>query len=159
MKIVRTNDMPWGDSLKRGAYSNRRKELGGERLSCGLWELAPGKKSFPFHSHLGTEEALFVTSGKAQLRTPDGLTPIGPGDFVSFPPGGPAHQLINDGTEPLVYVGISASLGVDVVLYPDSGKVAAATGKPGAGKRFVFREKDQADYFDGDKDARADSPT
>ncbi|MBF5042947.1 cupin domain-containing protein [Aggregicoccus sp. 17bor-14] len=154
MKVVRTNEVPWADNLKRGAYANRRKDLGGERLNCGLWELAPGKKSFPLHAHQVTEEALFVISGRAQVRTPEGLTPIGPGDYVSFPAGGVAHQLINDGTEPLVYVGMSATQGVDVVEYPESGKVAAAVGRPGAYKRFLVRTKDQPDYFDGDKDAQ-----
>jgi uncharacterized cupin superfamily protein len=155
MKVVRTNDVPWTAALTRGKYANRRKELGGgERLSCGLWELPPGKKSFPLHVHLVTEEALYVISGRAQVRTPEGLTPIGPGDFVAFPAGGPAHQLVNDGTEPLVYVGISAKMGSDVVQYPESGKVAAVVGNsPANAKRWMFRESAQADYFDGDPDA------
>jgi uncharacterized cupin superfamily protein len=153
MKIVRTNDIPWNDALKRGAYGNRRKDLGGETLRCGLWELAPGKKSFPFHAHQVTEEAMFVVSGHAKVRTPDGLTPIGPGDYVSFPPGGPAHQLINDGTEPMVYIAMSTGIGADLVEYPDSGKLAAAVGKFPAAKRFIFRQNSQVDYFDGDKDA------
>lgn len=153
MKVVRTNEMPWTDALQRGAYSNRRKELGGERLACGLWELAPGKKSFPLHAHLVTEEALFVLSGRAKVRTPEGETPIGPGDFVSFPAGGPAHQLINDGSEPLVYVAFSATQGVDVVEYPESGKVAAAVGRPPYPKKWLMRTADQPGYFDGDKDA------
>ena len=153
MKIVRTADQPWAAALQRGAYSQRRKPLGGEKLACGLWELAPGKKSFPMHAHQVTEEALFVVSGRGQVRTPEGLTPIGPGDFVSFPPGGTAHQLVNDGTEPLVYVGIAATQGVDVVDYPESGKVALAVGRPPTGRRMVFKADSQVDYFEGDKDA------
>ena len=154
MKVVRSGELAWADSLKRGAYGQRRKELGGEKLSCGLWELAPGKKSFPMHAHHVTEEALFVLSGRAKVRTPEAETPIGPGDFVSFPPGGPAHQLINETNEPLVYVAISANAaGVDVVDYPDTGKVAARVGTPPTGKRFVFRVKDQVDYYLDDKDA------
>ena len=153
MKVVRTSEVPWSEALTRGAYGQRRKELGGERLTCSLWELAPGKKSFPLHAHLVTEEALFVVSGRAKVRTPEGLTPIGPGDYVSFPPGGPAHQLVNDGTEPLVYVGMSAFIGADVVEYPDSDKVGCVAGVRPASKRFVFRRADQADYFEGDADA------
>ncbi len=153
MKIVKSAEAAWVDSLVRGNYSQRRKPLGGDKLQCSLWELAPGKKSFPFHSHLVTEEALFVVSGSAKVRTPDGLTPIGVGDFVSFPPGGPAHQLINDGTEPLRYLGLSVSMGHDIVEYPDTGKVAAAVGKPPNGQRFIFQKDDQVDYFAGDKDA------
>ena len=153
MKVVKTKDLEWADALSRGAYSNRRKELGGEKIACGMWELAPGKKSFPLHAHQMTEEAMFVISGTGQVRTQEGLTPIGPGDFVSFPAGGVAHQLVNDGTEPLVYIAMSHSVGADVVEYPEAEKVAAAVGRFPTGKRFMFKKGTQVDYFDGDKDA------
>lgn len=153
MKVVRTSEMPWADTLDRGEFRQRRKGLGGEKLPCGLWELPPGKRSFPLHAHHVTEEALFVISGRGKVRTPEGLTDIGPGDYVSFPAGGPAHQLVNDGTEPLVYVGMAAVAGVDVVEYPDSNKVAAAFGPFPGGKRFLFRKDTQVDYFDGEPHA------
>jgi uncharacterized cupin superfamily protein len=154
MKVVKSGEAPWLDALQRGAYHQRRKELGGgERLSCSLWELAPGKKSFPMHAHQVTEEALFVVSGHALVRTPEGDTPVGPGDFVAFPPGGLAHQLVNDGTEPVTYLGLSSVMGVDIVDYPQSGKVSAAAGKYPHGKRFIFRKTDQVDYFEDDADA------
>jgi len=151
MNIVRSEAQPWTQAINRGKFSGRRKPLGGDKLSCGLWELPPGKRSFPLHFHHGTEEALFVISGRAKVRTPDGETPLSRGDFVSFPTGGPAHQIVNDTEEPFVYLGISVSQGVDVVEYPDSGKVACAAGKPPAGKRFIFHQKNQADYFDGEE--------
>jgi uncharacterized cupin superfamily protein len=150
MKVVRTREIPWGAGIDRGPFAQRRKALGGEKLTCGLWELPPGKRSFPLHAHLVTEEALFVVSGQGKVRTPEGLTEIGPGDYVSFPAGGPAHQLVNDGAEPLVYVGMAAASGVDVVEYPDSDKVASSVGKWPDVKRFVFRRGSQVDYFDGE---------
>jgi uncharacterized cupin superfamily protein len=153
MHIIKSNQVEWTAALTRGAYAQRRKPLGQGALASGLWELPPGKKSFPLHVHLVTEEALFVLSGTAKVRTPEGETAIGPGDWVTFPPGGLAHQLVNDGPEPLVYLGLSASKGVDVVQYPESGKVSASVGAYPAGKRFVFREEDQVDYFAGDQDA------
>jgi uncharacterized cupin superfamily protein len=155
IKVVKTNDVPWAAGMTRGRYENQRKELGGlDVLRSGLWQLAPGKKSFPLHRHNVTEEAMFVLSGHAMVRTPEGDTAVGPGDYVAFPPRGPAHQLVNDGSEPFVYLGLSANpAGVDVVEYPDSGKVAASTGAPPTGKRMVFREAGQVDYFDGDPDA------
>jgi uncharacterized cupin superfamily protein len=151
MKIVRTQEVPWTQAIDRGRFSGRRKALAGDKLSCGLWELPPGKRSFPLHVHHVTEEAMYVLYGHAKVRTPEGETPIGPGDFVSFPPGGPAHQLVNDGEEPLIYLAMAASMGVDVVEYPDSGKVASAIGPRPGGKRFIFRDKDQVDYFDGEE--------
>ena len=150
IKIVRTAEQPWETALQRGPYSQQRKPLGGVDLKCSLWQLAPGKKSFPFHAHHVTEEALFVLSGRGKVRGADGEQPIGAGDYVSFPTGA-AHQLINDGAEPLVYVGMSAGKGVDVVDYPDSGKVALSIGTFPTGRRAVFRTKDQADYFEGEE--------
>ena len=150
MKITRTADLPWADAIQHGPFLQRRKPLGGEKLACGLWELPPGKRSFPLHVHHVAEEALYVLSGRGQVRTPEGLTPIGPGDFVDFPAGGPAHQLVNDGAEPLVYLAMAAVSGVDVVEYPDSDKVAATVGNYPARKRWVFKQAAQADYFDGE---------
>jgi uncharacterized cupin superfamily protein len=152
MKIVRSNEGEWNQFMDRGKFSGRRKALGGERLSCGLWELPPGKRSFPMHMHHATEEAMFVVSGSAKVRTPEGETPIGPGDFVSFPPGGVAHQLVNDGSEPMIYLAMSAGVGLDVVEYPESGKIAASIGAAGSPsrKRYIFRASQQADYFEGE---------
>ena len=150
MKVVRTSEVPWTQAMDRGRFSGRRKALGGERLSCGLWELPPGKRSFPLHVHHVTEEAMYVVSGRGKVRTPDGETGIGPGDFVSFSPGGTPHQLVNDGAEPLVYLAMAAVMGYDLVEYPDSDKVACSVGAFPNAKRFVFRRKDQADYFEGE---------
>lgn len=76
------------------------------------------------------------------------------GDFVSFPPGDGAHQLINDGAEPLIYVGMSAPKGVDVVEYPDSNKVASAVGTwPELKQRFIFKKDTTVGYLEGEKDA------
>ena len=149
MKIFRTAEMPFVDALTRGNFANRRKELGepGRELGAGVWELPPGKRSFPLHSHHVTEEALFVISGTADVRTLEGETPIGPGDYVAFPPGGPAHQLVNHGTEPMVYLAMSVSQGVDVVEYPDSGKVASSVGAFPTGKHFIFKKGTEVDYF------------
>jgi uncharacterized cupin superfamily protein len=155
MKITRTKDMEWTPSLQKGKYGQRRKELGAMAImSAGLWELAPGKKSFPFHMHHVTEEAMFVVSGNGKIRTPDGVTDVGPGDYVTFPPGEGAHQIINEGSEPLVYVGLGANAnGVDIVEYPDSGKVSSRTGGPPKGQRFIHKKDQQVDYFAGEKDA------
>lgn len=153
MKVTRSNDIPFAPALERGKFGNRRKSLSpaDTRLGAGMWELPPGKRSFPMHTHHHTEEALYVVSGRAKIRTPDGETPIGPGDYVAFPVGGPAHQLVNDGAEPMVYLAFSVNTaGIDIVEYPDSGKVACSIGTGPDRKRFVFRAKDQVDYFDGE---------
>jgi uncharacterized cupin superfamily protein len=151
MKITRTHELEWTHAVDHGNFAGRRKPLGGQKLTAGLWELAPGKKSFPMHLHHVTEEAMFVVSGRAKVRTPEGDSEIGPGDYVSFPPGGPAHQLINDGSEPLVYLALSAVEGFDIVEYPNSGKLAASVGSFPNAKRHIFRTKDQAEYWEGEE--------
>jgi uncharacterized cupin superfamily protein len=151
MKVTRSSEVGWMQAVDHGRFAGRRKPLGAGRLGCGLWELPPGKRSFPLHLHHSTEEAMWVVSGHAKVRTPEGETAIGPGDYVSFPPGGPAHQLVNDGTEPLVYLGLSASTGVDVVEYPESGKVACSVGTGPSSKRFLLRAGDQPDYWEGEE--------
>ena len=154
MRVTRGGEVEFKTSMERGKFAGRRKGLSpdGAKISCGLWELPPGKRSFPFHKHYVTEEAMYVLSGTAKVRTPDGETAIGPGDWVTFPPGGPAHQLINDGSQVLVYLGLSNNpVGVDVVEYPDSGKVASSmTPAGGERKRFIFKANSQVDYFDGE---------
>lgn len=101
----------------------------------------------------GVRSARYVSRAPATVRTPDGITEIGPGDHVSFPAGGPAHRVLNDGPEPLVYLGMSATSGFDLVEYPDCGKIGIAVGQPPTGHRFLFRKDAQVDYFDGDPDA------
>ncbi len=149
MKLVRTAELPWADALKKGQYSNRRKRLGGVDFGASLWELAPGKKSFPFHRHHGTEEGLFVMSGRAQVRADDGLHEVGPGDFVSFAPGD-AHQLINHTGEPFVYLAFSVGRRPDVTEYPDSHKVHVTWGTD---QSAAFKNDSAVGYFDGESDA------
>jgi uncharacterized cupin superfamily protein len=154
MKITRSSEVEWKEAMNQGQFAGRRKGLGGEKLTCGLWELPPGKRSFPMHAHSVTEEALYVISGRAKVRTPEGETAIGPGDFVSFPPGGPAHQLVNDSNEPMIYLAMGAGQGMDIVEYPESGKLAVSMGSGATRKRFIYMKDKQVEYFEGEKDAK-----
>ena len=154
MKLVRSNDLPFVSTIEKSRFSGTRKGLTPPeaKLSAGMWELPPGKRSFPMHAHHVTEEAMYVISGNAKIRTPDGETAIGPGDYVSFTAGGPAHQLVNDGKEKLVYLAFGVNVaGVDIVEYPDSGKIACSIGTGPDRKRFMFRAKDTVDYFEGEE--------
>ena len=151
IKIVHTMEAEWEQRLNHAKFAGRRKALGGEKLTCGLWELPAGKRSFPLHTHYVTEEAMFVISGRAQLRTSDGEHWLSAMDYASFPAGGPAHQLYNPGPEPFIYLAMSAVFGHDIVEYPDSGKLACSIGAFPSGKRFMFKKSQQAEYFDGEE--------
>lgn len=129
---------------------------GSQVLGANVTEVAPHSVSFPFHYHCATEEALYVLSGSGLARLGDQQVRVGPGDWIAFPVGPEhPHQMINDTDEPLVYLCVSAStVKVDVVGYPDSKKVAATAGtfdKPI--HRWISRQGDSLDYWDGEPDA------
>lgn len=143
--------------MNKGKHQMKLRRLGaaagGSMLGANLTELPPGAVSFPFHYHCATEEALYVIRGSGIARIGAERVPVREGDYLAFPVGPEhAHQMINDGTEPLVYLCLSASAQkVDVVGYPDSNKVAATAGafdKPI--HRWISRQGETLDYWDGE---------
>jgi uncharacterized cupin superfamily protein len=157
---VNESDLDW-TTTHHGETGFRRKKLaaaaGGDRLGCSLYELRPGERSFPYHYHLGNEEAIYVLSGTGALRTPDGARSLDTGDYVAVPAGPDgAHRVHNDGDEPLRYLVLSTMDDPDVTVYPDSEKVGVFAGSaPGSDDpRAVhgyYRRDDDVDYwFDED---------
>jgi len=53
-------------------------------------------------------------------RAPE-TTPIGPGDFIGYPAGGPAHVMRNTGAEALRCIVVGQRLEHDVGDYPEKG--------------------------------------
>jgi uncharacterized cupin superfamily protein len=100
------------------------------------------------------DELFFVVSGRGEYRFGDTTLPVRGGDIVAAPAGTQAHQLINTGSEDLRYLGISSGGGVDVVDYPDSGKIAVAAGVKNADFKTAtyvgLGRLTPADYFDGE---------
>ena len=79
--------------------------------------------------------------GKADDETIE----LEPGDFISFPAGtGIAHQFINPGDTPFVYLAMSNRLAWDVAEYPDSDKINFRS------KRLMLRRSPTVKYFDGE---------
>jgi uncharacterized cupin superfamily protein len=97
-------------------------EVGLTNIGIHLISIAPGDKSTEFHSHKYEDEAIYVLSGHGIEIIGDETYKIGPGDFIGLPAGGPAHETINDGAEPLVCLVIGQRLPQDVVDYPHKGK-------------------------------------
>lgn len=123
------------------------ERLGGELLGGTVYELPPGKKSFPFHWHHGVEELLVVLEGEPTLRTTDGEQQLKRGDAVSFTTGSQgAHQLRNETDAPARYLMISTVVDYEVAHYPDSGKVGILS----KDFRLVVRSDSQVDYMDGE---------
>ncbi len=83
-----------------------------------------GKDAYVFHTHARDEEWMYVLSGRGVARLGEAAREIGPGDFLGFVPGGPAHDTRALEGEDLVYVsgGDAWSRGsIDVVDFPALG--------------------------------------
>ncbi len=140
-------------------------QAGAQALGCAWYEQAPGRTAFPRHFHTTNEEALFVLEGQGEVTIGDRVVPVEAGDFVSFPVGPEhAHSTKNAGSGPLRYLCFSTAKTVDVVGYPDSGKLMARALPPGA--RFgdtpwlggIFKQDSSVGYYDGEDLEATDAP-
>jgi uncharacterized cupin superfamily protein len=134
--IVHVEDVPWTEAGRGEHFAHRRRKLGvaGKRLGCSLMELAPGKTAWPFHYHLGNEEALFVLEGEATLRLGTERHRIRAGHYVALPVGeAHAHQMTNTSSQPCRYLVVSTMFEPDVAVYPDSDKIGVFAGAPPGG--------------------------
>jgi len=128
--------------------------LGLMNLGCAVHVVPPGKSAFPFHRHHVADELFFVVSGRGEYRWGEERMPLRAGDIVGAPAGSQAHQIINNGPEDLRYLGISNLGSVDIVEYPDSGKIGAAAGIKNADFKTAtyaaLGRLTRADYYDGE---------
>ncbi|UPV73846.1 cupin domain-containing protein [Halorussus limi] len=160
MGKVNESDLDW-TTLDRGETAFRRKQLGeaadGDRLGASLYELPPGKRSWPYHYHTANEEALYVLAGSGALRLGGERTPLEAGDYVALPADeSGAHRVVNDSEEPLRYLAVSTMDDPEVTVYPDSEKLSVFVGSPPGGRdgRSVhgYYERDaDVDYWSGEE--------
>jgi uncharacterized cupin superfamily protein len=95
--------------------------VGMKNLGVHLVTVAPGDSSTEFHAHRYEEECIYVLSGRGKATIGEATHQIGPGDFIGCPCNGVAHETINDGTEPLVYLVVGQRLVQEVTDYPRKG--------------------------------------
>lgn len=155
---VKVVDDPHGKFAPRERYL--AEAAGGKHLGCSHVELAPGAIAWPFHYHCANEEAIYVLEGTGIARIGDARVEIRAGDYLAFPPGDASpHQTINTGTVPLKYLCFSTMIRVDVIGYPDSGKIGArarevkADGSLRSIVRGNFRPEDAVDYWAGEPES------
>jgi uncharacterized cupin superfamily protein len=128
--------------------------LGLKKLGCSLTVVPPGKRAWPFHRHHVMDELFYIVSGSGEVRLDDRTQPVRAGDLIASPAGAESHQIINTGASELRYLAISDIATVDIIEYPDSGKVGMAAGvKDGDLKSASYKAMGRvtpADYFDGE---------
>ena len=132
----------------RDAWVGQR--IGAELLGGSLYELEPGDRLWPYHTHHANEEWLVVVRGRPTLRTSDGEQELEEGDVVCFPRGKDGlHQVRNATAAPIRVLMLSSMNRPDIVEYPDSGKVGA---RSAAGERILLgRPGPMLDYWDGEE--------
>ena len=120
---VATNVWTELDDLGDGVRGKRLERIRGETLAAAVWELDPGA-DVDYHFHHGTKELVVVLRGRLTLRTHDGERELEEGDVVAFPRGRDgAHGTLNRSDEPVRYLMVAAHESLDVIEYPDEGKV------------------------------------
>lgn len=134
--------------------------IGVKDLGISFTEVPPGKSACPFHSHHVEDELFIILDGEGTYRFGSESYPIKAGDVLGAPAGGheTAHQIINTGTRPLRYYGVSTMSIADVCEYPDSGKFGVfsrSTRNPydTATVRHLDRLGTSLDYWDGEPGA------
>ncbi len=160
MPKVHIDDVPWvAFASPQGKYRGNHKEIshamgakpnapvaaGGHPFELSYEKLAPGECFCPYHSHAAQWEMFYFLSGTGTVRAGADRFEVRGGDVVMHP-GGEAHQLVNTGSEDLVYLIIADNPQVDILQYPDSKKFALETPE----FQRVVRVTD-ADYWDGEE--------
>ena len=147
--------------IQKGKHNYRGHMLGAvagsRQLGGTLFEIPPGAVSCPLHYHSANEEAVFVISGRGIARIGETRIPVRAGDWIAHPTGAAhAHQMINDSSEPLVYLCISTKHTVEVCGYPESNKLAMLVREPGNDTPIVRQivRGESLDYWDGEPNAK-----
>jgi len=144
------------------AFGGRRQRVGmhvgAQRLGYSFFTVPPGKAAFPYHTHNGNEEMIYVIGGEGILRFSNEEITVSAGTVVACPPGSDyPHQLINTGAAELHYLVVSTMEYPDLSEYPDSNKVgayASAAVGPKVGFRALYVRDKNVNYYDGE-DGRA----
>jgi uncharacterized cupin superfamily protein len=153
VKVFNLNGSEWDREEDRPGWRSKDawvgERVGAELLGGSLYELEPGDRLWPYHTHHANEEWLIVVRGNPTLRTPEGEQRLEEGDVVCFPRGKDGlHQVRNDTDAATRVLMLSSMNRPDIVEYPDSGKVGA---RSVAGERILLgRPGPMLDYWDGE---------
>jgi uncharacterized cupin superfamily protein len=129
-------------------------KIGAEKLGYSFFSVQPGKTAFPYHTHTGNEEMMYIIDGTATLRLGKDEIQVSAGDVIACPPGSDfPHQLINTGATELTYLVVSTMAYPDISQYPDSNKIGAYANTAGgaqSGFRALYVRDKNVNYYDGE---------
>ena len=119
-------------------------------IGGSLFEVEPGNKLWPYHTHHLNEEWVIVLRGEPTLRTPDGEHLLKEGDVVCFPRGRKgAHQISNRTASTIRVLMLSSMVTGEVIEYLDTGKVLA---KDAEDEDIIFaRPGPPVEYWEGEE--------
>src|SRR5689334_23696329 len=91
MKIFNLNADEWDRTEEREGWRFKDAWVGAhtdaELIGASMYEIEPGNKQGPFHTHHANEEWAIVLRGEPTLRTHEGEQQLRQGDVVAFPRG------------------------------------------------------------------------
>ena len=154
MDVFNLNADEWDRVEEREGWRSKDAwvgaKIGAELLGGSLYELEPGDRLWPYHTHHANEEWLIVVRGRPTLRTAAGERELEEGDVVCFRRGKDGlHQVRNASESSIRVLMLSSMNAPDIVEYPDSGKVGA---RSIAGERILLsRPGPMLDYWDGEE--------
>ena len=113
--------------------------FGLRNFGVNLTRLAAGGASALRHAHSAQDEFVYILQGCATLVCDRGEFALTPGMCAGFRAGsGEAHQLLNRGTEPVLYLEVGDRSPGDDVFYPDD-DIRAGTDASGQ-RRFTHKD-------------------
>ena len=143
----------WNSTQEREGWRSKDAWVGAalssELIGASMYEVEPGNKLWPYHTHHANEEWLLVVRGEPTLRTAEGEQQLREGDVAAFLRGKDGyHQVINRTDAPVRVLMISTLLKPDIVHYADSGKLGA---RSVAGDRIILGlPGPELDYWEGE---------
>src|SRR5204862_7149709 len=153
MKIFNLNADGWDRTEEREGWRFKDAWVGAhtdaELIGASMYEVEPGNKQGPFHTHHANEEWVIVLRGEPTLRTHEGEQQLREGDVLAFPRGKEgAHQIRNDTDAPVRVLMLSTLIAPDIVEYLGTGKIGA---RSVAGERIIFaRPGPELEYWEGE---------
>jgi uncharacterized cupin superfamily protein len=144
---------PEGSSF--GGFRQRvSAHIGAQKLGYSFFVVPAGKAAFPYHTHTGNEEMIYIIDGAGVLRFGKEELEVATGTVIACPPGPEyPHQLINTSDRELRYLVVSTMEYPDLSEYPDSNKLGAfATAAIGqkVGLRALYVKDKNVNYYEGE---------